>query len=191
MANARRRVAGTRQGRPGLPAWVWPWIMLIAGLVLGWAAYYVYQHEPKPKPAAPRTALTVPRAVRPHRSQFDFYNMLPEVETVLPRPRGRGTSQKGPAHAATRPPAGDHYELQAASFPDFSEADHMKARLALHGLEAHIQKVSIEGRGVYYRLRLGPFFNVTAMNRVDQKLARLGIHPMRLDVHPLARTRNH
>lgn len=180
MGTQRRRNAGQRARGAGAPPWIWPWLMLIVGLALGWTAYDVYQHEPKPKPAARASTVPQPEKHLQHRSRFDFYTMLPEFERVLP-PRPRSPGHPPPQ----RPPRGDRYILQAASFPDFRDADHLKARLALHGFEARIQKVSIQGRGLYYRLRLGPYPNLAAMNRADVQLARLGVHALRLEVHGL------
>lgn len=177
----RRRPAGRRAPRR-LPAWVWPWLMLTVGLILGWSAYYVYLHKPKPKPAPPAPRPGAPRVSLPTRSHYDFYTMLPELETVLPGPRARTHAPHPPG---PRPPRGDHYELQAASYPDFTDADHLTARLALRGLSAHIQKVTVQGRGVFYRVRVGPFYRLAALDRADRKLAALGIRALRLDVHPL------
>ncbi|HET9122820.1 MAG TPA: SPOR domain-containing protein [Acidiferrobacteraceae bacterium] len=158
--------------------------MLFVGLALGWAAFYVYQHEPKPKPVARAPTIPQPEKHLPRRSRFDFYTMLPEFERVLPahhEPRGRPVPQ--------RPPRGDRYILQAGSFPDYRDADHLKARLALHGFEARIQKVSIQGRGLYYRLRLGPYPTLAAMNRAHLRLAHIGVHALRLEVHGLRQHR--
>ncbi len=49
------------------------------------------------------------------------------------------------AHVETRPVAKDKsaYILQMGSFRKFADADRMKARLALIGIEAEIQRVSI------------------------------------------------
>ena len=180
MAHPRRRPAGRRAHGGGIPAWIWPWVMLVVGLGLGWTAYYLYLHEPQPKPETQASTIPQPTKHLPRRSRFDFYTMLPEFERVLP-PRAPAR----PAVSAQRPPRGDRYMLQAASFPTLGDADHLKARLALHGFEARIQKVSIQGRGIYYRLRLGPYATRATLNRADSQLARLGVHALRLEVHGL------
>ncbi|MHB1514388.1 MAG: SPOR domain-containing protein [Acidiferrobacteraceae bacterium] len=182
----RRRIAG-RPARARLPGWVWPWVMLVTGLILGWAAYYVYVHKPKPEPVQPTITQRAPHAAVPKRSRYQFYTMLPELETVLPRRHPAKAQRQLPP--AAHPPGGDHYELQAASYSDFAEANHLTAHLALRGLNAYIQKVTIQGRGVFYRVRVGPYYSLTALDRADQRLASLGIHALRLDVHPLPRSR--
>ncbi len=72
--------------------------------------------------------------------------------------------------------------LQAASFASFEEADRLKARLALSGFEAQIEKVSIEGKGDYFRVRLGPYRNMQELDTASQKLAQQGIKTIRLKI---------
>ena len=47
------------------------------------------------------------------------------------------------------------YVLQVGSYSSFKDADRVKATLALQGLESFIQKVSIEERGDFFRVRVG------------------------------------
>jgi len=74
------------------------------------------------------------------------------------------------------------YVLQAASFATFNEADQLKAKLALSGLSAQIQKVTIEGQGDRYRVRLGPFGKIEELDAAAQQLGKLGLKPLRLKV---------
>jgi len=95
----------------------------------------------------------------------------------LPERRARAKPVK------TKPEEGVSYILQAASFAGFEEADHLKAKLALAGLVAQIQKVSIEGRGDYYRVRLGPFDKLENLDATEQQLKQFGIaKPLALKV---------
>ena len=63
---------------------------------------------------------------------------------------------------------------QAASFATFNEADQLKAKLALSGLSAQIQKVTIEGQGERYRVRLGPFGKIEELDGAAQQLGNWG-----------------
>jgi cell division protein FtsN len=105
-----------------------------------------------------------------------FYTILPEVETPLPPREPKKTAQAKPA----MPEEGARYVLQAASYSDFEDADRLKARLALAGLEANIEKVTIEGKGDFYRVRLGPYDKLEALDDADRRLAEQGIKPLRL-----------
>ena len=72
--------------------------------------------------------------------------------------------------------------LQAGSYASYADADRLKARLALAGLEAHIQKVTIQSRGDFYRVRLGPFIDLNKLAAVDKRLAEQGISAIRLRI---------
>jgi cell division protein FtsN len=61
--------------------------------------------------------------------------------------------------------AKEGYFLQVGSFQAAAEADNMKARLALLGLEAIIQTADIPDKGIWHRVRIGPFSNIEDMNR--------------------------
>jgi cell division protein FtsN len=113
---------------------------------------------------------------KPAKPRFDFYTILPEVETPLPPREPKKTAQAKPV----KPEEGARYVLQAASYRDFEDADRLKARLALAGLEANIEKVSIEGKGDFYRVRLGPYEKLEALDDADRRLAEQGIKPLRL-----------
>jgi cell division protein FtsN len=108
--------------------------------------------------------------------KYDFYTILPEIETVLPDKET--SAARKPGGAAT--PANVSYVLQAASFARFEDADHLKAKLTLNGLVAHIQKIVIEGKGEYHRVRLGPYSNLDELDAADQRLRALGIRGLRL-----------
>ena len=69
----------------------------------------------------------------------------------------------------------DSYFLQAGSFPNPSDADNLKARLALMGMEANVEPANVAGKGTWYRVRLGPYTRVDEINRVRQQLTQNGI----------------
>ena len=52
----------------------------------------------------------------------------------------------------------------------------------LNGLDTHIEKISIEGKGQYFRVRLGPYARLDDLDAANQKLAQHGIKAMRLRV---------
>lgn len=183
MAQARRRSSGGKRARRRV------WLTLGLGIGIGVLVVLLWQfvdrrwhskegvaslfsaapkatarksEEPKPPAEAPRTGKT----------RYDFYTILPESETLLPD-RGVRTTDK--TAKAERAEAGVSYVLQAGSFNNFKDADELKARLALAGLVAQIQKVSIEGRGDYYRVRLGPYEKLDKLDATEQRLKQMGI----------------
>ncbi len=99
------------------------------------------------------------------KPRFDFYTILPgSEEPVSEQEIKQATKQDGAAK--------DSYFLQVGSFQAATEADNMKARLALLGLEAVIQTADIPDKGVWHRVRIGPFANIEDMNRSRALLAQ-------------------
>ncbi len=66
------------------------------------------------------------------------------------------------------------YYLQAGAFREQSDAENTRARLALLGFEASISERNSDN-GVLFRVRLGPYNQVEAMNRVRGKLSENGV----------------
>ena len=178
----RHRPVGARSGwRPLL-------IGFVLGLVIMWAVQHImnggrltglrklFAHHPAAMaPAQPPAA-----APAPPKPTFDFYTILPEVGSGMPEAARRNGT--GGSAGAKSPGKGVRYILQAAAYAKSHDADHLRARLALEGIESYTEKVSVEGRGSYYRVRLGPFASIAAMNSVDRRLARLGIKAIPLKV---------
>jgi cell division protein FtsN len=69
------------------------------------------------------------------------------------------------------------YYLQAGAFQKSSDADNLKARLALAGLEAQIQTATLPDKTVWHRVRLGPFRHPDAMIQTRSVLRENKIEP--------------
>lgn len=113
------------------------------------------------------------------RPRFEFYTMLPEMEVAVPE------AELASAGATTRKEADSEdvtYVLQAGSFRQLAQADRLKAELALIGMPAQIQTVSIEGGSKWHRVRVGPFTNLQALNEARDELQRNGLKVMVLKV---------
>ena len=80
----------------------------------------------------------------------------------------------GDKAAERAPKPGERYWLQAGSFASEGDAENLKAQLALSGWEASLQQATLPDRNVRYRVRLGPYDNVDAMNRARADLAKRG-----------------
>lgn len=94
-----------------------------------------------------------------------------------PKPADRASEAK-PAEtnkvAMVKPDAaeGDKwiYYLQAGAFREQADAESIKAKLALQGYEANISE-RLSDNGPLYRVRIGPFNQLDALNRVRGKLS--------------------
>ncbi|HEX9276475.1 MAG TPA: SPOR domain-containing protein [Casimicrobiaceae bacterium] len=119
----------------------------------------------------------------PDKPRFDFYKILPGAEepksSVDRRAADKGAERPfdkvpdtGKATEAAKPV--DRYWLQAGAFASASDAENMKARLALSGWEASIQAVSLPDKTVRYRVRLGPYDNTDELGRIKTELGSRG-----------------
>ncbi len=109
------------------------------------------------------------KAAPPPKRNFDFYTLLPELEIIIPQeeidPQGRR-----PLKPDSPPPTHQGgYLLQAGSFRHFNEADSLKARLALLGIEAHIQSVAVNNTK-WHRVRIGPSNDRPALEQTRTRL---------------------
>ena len=121
-----------------------------------------------PAPAKPGPA----SAAQDAETQFEFYEMLPKFEVVIPE------EQEGAAAPAAGPGAGvapgpvdkpGAYILQAGSFRNHADADRVRALIAMQGVESKIQKVTID-RDTWHRVRVGPITNLKQLEDTRSKL---------------------
>jgi len=71
--------------------------------------------------------------------------------------------------------AKETFFLQAGAFQGAPDADNLKARLALLGIEATIQTTTLPDRGVWHRVRVGPYTSVEELNRTRDTLRQNGV----------------
>ncbi|GGY51822.1 SPOR domain-containing protein [Pseudoduganella albidiflava] len=74
-------------------------------------------------------------------------------------------------------PAGEDkwvYYLQAGAYRETADAEAVRAKLALLGFEASVTDRTTDS-GVLHRVRVGPFSQVEAMNKVRSKLSENGV----------------
>jgi len=129
----------------------------------------------------PQPGVSVPTKAPPSTT-LDFYRVLPNTKIeYLPPVEDASDTAPEPGNTGETE-QGVYYFLQAGSYGNFKDADRLKAKLALSGLEAHIQKVSIESEGIYYRVRLGPFINLGKLAKTHSQLSKQGINAMRLRI---------
>lgn len=129
--------------------------------------------EAKADPARQAATAPLPLPGKPgdkvdEKPRFEFYKILPGTEAPVPQ------SAPAPA-AAPAAPAGEALFLQAGAFQKPADADNLKARLALMGVEASVQQVTLAEKGVMHRVRIGPYANVDEMAKTRTLLAQNGI----------------
>ena len=103
-------------------------------------------------------------------TEFEFYSVLPDIEQVMP--------DDLPEAVPSRPDANLDYYVQAASFRNQSDAEKLRARIALKGFKSITQARTSEETGTFYRVRLGPYSNRRKAKTVKNKLQKIGVRPM-------------
>jgi cell division protein FtsN len=151
-------------------------IGLAAGLCVA-GIVYVADHRTSEAPPAerpvPRRARAVAAATTDVASadaaslaqgKYDFYQMLPKFEVVVPE-KERGT-RVAPAAQIDRPGV---YFLQAGSYRDVTIAERIRAQLEKLGIDATVQRVAVDA-DVWHRVRIGPIRDLAQLNKLRAKL---------------------
>ncbi len=161
------------------------------------------QPDPHAKAVTPTSEDGVPEPAERRKPKYDFYTLLPEKEVVIPdaeldaqaraeaakppppaavtvdgEPAPAATTDTAPTAAATPAPAvgseGPRYLIQAGAFRGSTEAEALKAQIALTGEIARVEVAQINGNTVH-RVRMGPYANAGALAAAKQALASHGI----------------
>ena len=109
------------------------------------------------------------------KPRFEFYNILPNTEEPVTDQQLKQTAQQSASK--------DKYFLQAGSFQNAGDADNLKAKLAMLGVEAIVQDVNLPEKGVMHRVRVGPFANVDEMKQVRASLQQNGVQSSLIKIH--------
>mgnify|MGYP003334346322 FL=1 len=160
---------------------------ILIGLVLGLSialgvAWYINkmpnpfrekpQAPPSPKADAPKASPSA-KAADPAAADKGPRFTFPEI---LKGDGSEKSADKGDkADKASVPAAKEAFFLQAGSFQNAPDADNLKARLALVGIEASIQTTNLPDKGVWHRVRIGPYADVEELNRVRSVLKQNGV----------------
>ncbi len=173
--------AQKKPSRKPLPAWLWLFTgLLLGGFVVGlvWlkgqsmdaGGEWVGSKPDRPPQgkAEPPTRVEVPPPPKP---RFDFYNMLPKMEVVVP---DEELDREAPAAPGGIPAAPATYVLQVGSFRRTEDADRLKAQLALLGFETRVERAKISAQDTRYRVRSGPYQGKEALNQARKRLADNG-----------------
>ena len=127
--------------------------------------------QDKPLASDQKALETAKAAKADDKPRFDFYRILPGKEEPITERQMRDAAKQAAKPGAPK----ETYFLQAGSFPNPADADSLKARLALMGMEANVEPANVAGKGVWYRVRLGPYTRVDEINRIRQQLTQNGV----------------
>lgn len=102
------------------------------------------------------------------KPRFEFYKILPGSQEATPAGGAK------PATEAAKG-SGELQYLQVGAFQQPADADNLKAKLALMGLDAGVQEADLPEKGKIFRVRTGPYSSVEEMNRARAVLSQHGI----------------
>ncbi len=188
MARRSSKNQARRNGGQGTPGWVWLLVGLLVGAVITVGLVLRGQWRdvdsllPKPDPEARAPAASeepvAQDAPEPKKPKYDFYDVLRDKEVIIPDAELSAQAQaeaESPAEAQTPETAdGPRYLIQAGAFRSSSDAEALKARIALTGEVARVEAAEIQG-GTIYRVRLGPYPNASTLASAKQALGSHGI----------------
>ena len=167
--------------------------VLLGLMVAGLVAWYLQKSPGKfTDPGKPLSEKTIPTASAPvaasgvsgDKPRFEFYKVLTDksdTTTLSPdsaKPGGAGS--KLTPEQAQQAALKQIYYLQAGSFSNAEDADKLKAKLALLGMEVNVQVATIPDKGVWHRVRLGPY-----KGEEDMKIARATLKQNGVDANPM------
>jgi uncharacterized protein YhaN len=98
--------------------------------------------------------------------KYDFYQMLPNFEVVVPE-KDKDVKRDLPAAARVERPG--VYVLQAGSYRNESDAERVRAQLAREGITARVQRVAVD-TDVWHRVRVGPISSLEVLNKMRKQL---------------------
>lgn len=168
---ARRKKRSTAKPTSILPAWIW----LTLGILIGLGIAMLTRMNGRYVDQAQTETTTTQTAEQTKKPKFDFYTLLPELEVVIPDDEKQPLQKKPSSNKQADYKGG--FLLQAGSFQQFNEADSLKARLALLGVEAHIQSVDVNN-SKWHRVRIGPSNDRQALEGLRKQLRKNHIDTM-------------
>ncbi|MCZ2721266.1 SPOR domain-containing protein [Marinomonas sp. 15G1-11] len=167
--------------------WLWLFVLCLAGaFIFGLAqlsqvqaptsqkltiqkpADTVKPKKVEPKKAEPKQAEPkISKQTAPKKDNFEFYQILQDSEV--------DTSHVDAYQSTPRGKQDFLYMIQAASFRSNNDADRMRAKLILSGLEASVRQTTGKDGRPWFRVVLGPYESRSKMSRAQDKLVSLDI----------------
>lgn len=172
----RARSNAPRKKKKPIPGWWW----LLTGLLIGGFVMFLSDLQTPTNKLSIQTKKPIQQDVRDVKKtttanakpitestapRFDFYKILPEMEVVIDereieeRRRQEGTGQSKPGT----------FIIQVGSFRKAQQADSLKAKLALLGIESAVQTVNQSG-SIWHRVKSGPYTSFKMVDKIQTRL---------------------
>jgi len=187
---------GTRKQKQSLPGYVW----LLSGLAIGlFVAFIVYLDRQPENPTDFGTAVQAEISKLKQQAQkekrkpasekaadsetkkepkFNFYTLLPDLEVIIPESETRPPQVKDKDRAET---PDKRYLLQLGSFQNLSDAEKLKASVALLGIETSIEHVRLKNQ-TWHRVRTRPYTSKKQLYRNQKQLQQNNINAIAMEL---------
>ncbi len=195
---SQARSKGKGKSGGGMPGWIWAVLGLSFGLAVAALVYITRPPQPMPGQVAQQSkvdedqasskgddknasgakasakaepltnkkgAIKLPPKEKP---RFTFYDILPGQEVIVPNSVGADAGKALPGDDGL-------YVIQVAAYRTQEDADAQKAKLALLGMESRVEKVTIDNKDTYYRVRVGPEKSLAKAHTLMARLEQNGI----------------
>ncbi|ORU91411.1 MAG: sporulation-like protein [Cycloclasticus sp. symbiont of Poecilosclerida sp. N] len=175
----KNRVGGNtsrKKNKASIPGYWW----FITGLLIGGFMMFLSGLDSKSRQLTPsgktsntetnvrgvkKPSIDTTKPIENKTPRFDFYQILPEMEVVIPeheieerrRLEGTGKSKSGT------------FIIQIGSFRKIRQADTVKARIALLGIESTVQTVNQNG-SIWHRVKSGPYTSFRTVDKIQNRL---------------------
>lgn len=185
-------------------------LLLGLGIALGVAFFVNKQKSPyvdrmnhpvegveKPASAKLEDPKPVDHAAKPaggagaDKPRFDYHQILSDGKDVAPKIDKNQKLIVNPTPTAAHPiekavveEPGTKYYLQVGAFNSQTDADNLKARIALIGLQAEVKAATLQDKGVMHRVRLGPYKTHDDMSRARDDLTQNGLPSSVITIKP-------
>lgn len=151
-----------------------------SGLAIGLCVaiiVYFFQHEPEQSTGVKQPDATT-EMLEPVLDQtndtpppsFEFYEILPNMKVNVSEWEAEEEEENMEIATEAINKKSEIHILQIGSFRQYEAADEVKAKLALMGITADIQRVVINGKDIRHRVRVGPYDELGKLSVVRQQL---------------------
>ena len=157
-------------------SWAWVFLFMILGL---FAAFILFLDQKIVKNNS-TTPATETKKQTNDKPRIDFYSILPDRVVDIPISE---EDQQAIENPSINKAADETVILQVGSFQSVTEADSLKAQLALLGLEANVKSAKVNN-DTWHRVLLGPYGDNGELSRAKNQLIGNGIKFMQRSAAP-------
>lgn len=183
------KASGKHGGGGGGKLLLGGFVGLVIGILIAFGVVFYLNKTPLPfqeksgRPEHDATAgkarETLPLPGKPgdkpvEKPRFEFYKILPGTQDPAAGDAAPATAASEPAQGQPQAPA-ELFYLQVGAFQKPSDADNLRAKLALIGIEANVQDVAVPEKGTLHRVRTGPYATPNEMNQARTLMAQNGV----------------